>query len=141
MSQSVEDCLFCRIIEGKIPCAKVYENEHIFAFLDIAPCFEGHCLVIPKKHCSNMLEMDSKLAEHLFDAIKRIVPGIMDTTHATGFNVIQNNFASAGQTVFHAHWHIIPRVEGDNFAIWDPCTYKSKEDMENIAERIRLKAL
>lgn len=141
MLQNVEDCLFCRIIKGDIPCEKVYEDEHIFAFLDIAPCFEGHCLVVPKVHSSNMLEMDSRLAGHLFDAMKRIAPAIMKATHGTGFNVIQNNFASAGQTVFHAHWHIIPRVEGDNFVLWEPCTYKNKESMKTVAEQIRQKIL
>lgn len=131
-----ENCLFCSIIEGKIPSAKIYEDEHTLVFLDIAPFCEGHCLVIPKLHAQNILELDPKQAEHLFKTIQHVAPAIMKATNSQGFHVLQNNFAAAGQTVFHAHWHIIPRTENDKLTLWKQSSYQSQDIMLKMAKNI-----
>ncbi len=133
---SQENCIFCKIVNGEIPCAKVFENDDILAFLDISPFSFGHTLVIPKKHYANTLEFDATLAEKLMLAIQKIAPAIMNATNADGFNVMQNNFAAAGQTVFHAHWHIIPRKDGDNMPLWEQNSYENPEKMKKMAENI-----
>lgn len=131
-----ENCLFCRIIKGEIPSSKIYEDEYTFAFLDIAPFREGHCLVIPKIHAQNILDIDSALAPYLFKTIQNIAPAIMKATSSQGFHILQNNFAAAGQTVFHAHWHIIPRSEGDNFPLWTQTPYENEHAIRNMARTI-----
>ena len=136
MTLDTENCPFCQIIRGEIPSAKVYEDEHTLAFLDIAPFVEGHTLVIPKKHIKNMLEFDPNHATHLFKTIKHVAPAVMKATGSEGFHILQNNFMAAGQTVFHAHWHIIPRAKNDNFIFGTHITYKNNEAMREMAKAI-----
>lgn len=132
-----KDCLFCKIIRGEIPSAKVYEDEHVYAFLDIAPGFPGHCLVVPKNHCRNILDIDPKEAEHIVRAVQKIAPAVAKATGAEGFNVVQNNEEAAGQTVFHVHFHIIPRKKGDGMNLWTPSSYESMEKMAETAQKIQ----
>lgn len=132
-----KDCLFCKIIRGEIPSAKVYEDEHVYAFLDIAPGFPGHCLVVPKNHCRNILDIDPKEAEHVVRAVQKIAPAVIRATGAEGFNVVQNNEEAAGQTVFHVHFHIIPRKKGDGMNLWTPSSYDSMEKMAETAQKIQ----
>lgn len=134
--QSSVDCLFCRIISGELPSAKVYEDDHVFAFLDIAPCSQGHTLIVPKSHSRNVLDFDVDEAAHLMRAIQKIAPAIMAVVDAQGFHVIQNNEAVALQTVFHSHWHIIPRAENDGVDFLVKKPYESQEAMQNLAKRI-----
>jgi len=131
-----ENCLFCRIIRGEIPSAKIYEDEYTFAFLDIAPMHEGHCLIIPKIHTQNILDFDSTLAPHLFKTIQTIAPAVMKATNSQGFHVLQNNFAAAGQTVFHVHWHIIPVSDGETLPFWAQVPYKNEIAMRDVAQAI-----
>ena len=107
------ECIFCRIVNGDIPCAKVYEDDAIIAFLDLGPMTRGHTLVVPKKHCANLLEFSAEDAPELISALQKVGSAVMRATGAKGFHVLQNNFPAAGQTVFHLHWHVIPRSEGD----------------------------
>ncbi len=133
---SDQNCIFCQIVERQIPSAKVYEDEHFLAFLDIAPFAKGHTLIIPKEHVANILEFNPSKAEGLFKVIQKLAPAIMQATKTTGFNLIQNNFASAGQTVFHVHWHIIPRFENDNILPWAQNSYENTEIMAEMAKNI-----
>lgn len=102
------DCLFCAIIAGDIPARKVYEDDHAFAFLDIAPWQEGHTLVIPKRHVSDVLADDAVLAE-VSPAIAVVGRLLKERLHADAVNVVSNAGAAAGQEVFHAHVHVLPR--------------------------------
>ncbi|HES7237606.1 TPA: HIT family protein [Streptococcus pyogenes] len=114
----MENCIFCSIIQGDIPSSKVYEDEQILAFLDISQTTKGHTLVIPKQHVRNLLEMTAETASHLFARIPKIARAIQSATGATAMNIINNNEALAGQTVFHAHVHLVPRYnEEDGISI------------------------
>lgn len=131
-----KDCLFCRIVRGDIPSSKVYEDDFVYAFLDIAPSLPGHTLVVPKNHYQNILDMDIGEASHIFAAIQKIAPAMMKVTGAEGFHVLQNNNEVAGQTVFHTHFHIIPRKAGDGMTLWTPKPYESMEKMAELAQKI-----
>ncbi|HER6612069.1 TPA: HIT family protein [Streptococcus pyogenes] len=114
----MENCIFCSIIQGDIPSSKVYEDEQVLAFLDISQTTKGHTLVIPKQHVRNLLEMTAETASHLFARIPKIACAIQSATGATAMNIINNNEALAGQTVFHAHVHLVPRYnEEDGISI------------------------
>ncbi|AAK34475.1 histidine triad protein [Streptococcus pyogenes JRS4] len=114
----MENCIFCSIIQGDIPSSKVYEDEQVLAFLDISQTTKGHTLVIPKQHVRNLLEMTAETASHLFARIPKIARAIQSATGATAMNIINNNEALAGQTVFHAHVHLVPRYnEEDGISI------------------------
>jgi histidine triad (HIT) family protein len=102
-------CLFCKIINQEIPSYKIYEDEHTYAFLDISPLSQGHTLVVPKKHSEDVLEADSLTITHCFNTIKRITNHYDDVLNVSGYNIISNVHESSGQTVFHTHFHIIPR--------------------------------
>lgn len=132
----MSECIFCKIVNGEIPCAKVYEDDKILAFLDIAPISKGHTLVIPKKHHNNLFEVPEDLGEDFLKALKKVGKAIMEATGATGINVVMNNFASAGQVVPHAHWHLVPRIEGDRLFRFSQGKYDSQEEMQNLAESI-----
>lgn len=114
----MENCIFCSIIQGDIPSSKVYEDEQVLAFLDISQTTKGHTLVIPKQHVRNLLEMTAETASHIFARIPKIARAIQSATGATAMNIINNNEALAGQTVFHAHVHLVPRYnEEDGISI------------------------
>ncbi len=114
----MENCIFCSIIQGDIPSSKVYEDEQVLAFLDISQTTKGHTLVIPKQHVRNLLEMTAETASHLFARIPKIARAIQSATGATAMNIINNNEALAGQTVYHAHVHLVPRYnEEDGISI------------------------
>lgn len=132
-----KDCLFCRIVRGEIPSSKVYEDDYVYAFLDIAPSFAGHTLVVPKNHYKNILDIDVNEVSHIFAAIQKIAPAIMKATGAEGFHVLQNNNEVAGQTVFHTHFHIIPRKAGDGMTLWTPTPYENMEKMLEMAQKIQ----
>ncbi|MFD1017763.1 HIT family protein [Thalassobacillus hwangdonensis] len=134
-----EDCIFCKIIEGEIPSAKVYEDEDVYAFLDISQVTKGHTLVIPKKHVKNIYETDAETAEKLFARVPRIAEGIKQAFNPNGMNVLNNNEEAAGQTVFHLHLHLIPRYgKEDGFgAKWNAnAEAYSQDDLKNISSAI-----
>ncbi|MCU9532991.1 HIT family protein [Streptococcus sp. CSL10205-OR2] len=112
----MENCIFCKIVSGDIPSSKVYEDDDVLAFLDISQATNGHTLVIPKKHVRNVLEMDEATAETVFSRVPKLARAIKKATGAQGLNIINNNEEAAGQTVFHAHIHLLPRYQdGDEF--------------------------
>ncbi|MCQ2444308.1 MAG: HIT family protein [Mailhella sp.] len=131
-----DSCIFCRIASGDIPCSKVYEDENVLAFLDLGPARPGHTLVIPKEHCSGLLDFPAEKGSALLAAIQKVAAAVVMTTGAEGFNLIQNNGAAAGQSVFHLHWHIIPRVEGDGIETWKPGSYPDTAAMQALAAQI-----
>lgn len=135
----MSDCIFCKIVNGEIPCAKVYENEHVLAFLDISQVTKGHTLVIPKIHKENVFELTPEIAKNIFAAVPAIANSIKKEFDPIGLNVVNNNGEEAGQSVFHFHMHLLPRYgQGDGFgAVWKTHTDEySSEDLQNIATSI-----
>jgi histidine triad (HIT) family protein len=135
----MSDCIFCKIIDGEIPSSKVYEDEHVLAFLDISQVTKGHTLVIPKVHKENVYELTEDIASKVFAAVPKISNAIKAEYNPIGLNLLNNNGEDAGQSVFHFHLHIIPRYgQGDGFgAVWKTHTDQySPEDLKEIAEGI-----
>lgn len=117
----MSDCIFCKIIEGSIPSNKVYEDEHVVAFTDVAPLTKGHTLLIPKKHVQDLFEMPEEVAKNLYAAAPKVANAIKSAFNPKGLNTLNNNGTFAGQTVFHYHLHFIPRYdESDGFGMkWE----------------------
>ena len=130
------NCIFCRIATGDIPCAKIYEDDNVLAFLDLAPVHPGHTLVIPKDHYKDMLEVPAELGTAVFAALQKVAGAVMKATGAQGFNVMQNNGLSAGQTMFHIHWHIIPRFDDDGLGMWAQGKYPDAAAMQEMAASV-----
>ncbi len=134
-----ENCIFCKIINGEIPAAKVFENEHVLAFLDLSQVSKGHTLVIPKLHQENIFELKPDTAKELFSVVPKISNAIKDAFQPLGLNILNNNGKAAGQTIFHYHLHLLPRYgKGDGFgAVWkDHSSQYSGEDLKQIAADI-----
>ncbi len=129
-------CIFCDIINGKIPSSKVYEDNNVLGFLDIAPIHPGHTLIIPKKHSETMFDAQDTDLKNLFLAAKKIGIAIMKSTGATGINIGVNNYKSSGQVVFHTHLHVIPRHDNDGLKSWPHGKY-SEGEMNEWAEKIK----
>lgn len=102
-------CVFCDIINHKIPSKVVYEDDDVLAILDISQVTKGHTLVMPKKHFANILEVDEKTLQHCTSVVYKLAKQIVDNTEAKGCNVLNNCGEIAGQSVDHLHFHIIPR--------------------------------
>src|SRR5699024_4957263 len=137
-----EDCIFCKIINGEIPSAKVYEDEHIYAFLDISQVAKGHTLVIPKTHTENIYDTPPEVAKQLFARVPVIANAIKDLYEPIGMNILNNNEAPAGQTVFHLHIHLLPKYnEGEGFTVeWEThAADYTPEDLQQIAKDINTK--
>jgi histidine triad (HIT) family protein len=123
------DCIFCKIIAGKIPSLKIYENDHVLSFLDIGPLADGHTLVIPKKHYTFLHEMTDPDLGEIVKALPRIAQAVMAATGTEAYNVLQNNGRTAGQLVDHVHFHIIPRVDADGLGYrWNAKKYPEGKD-------------
>jgi histidine triad (HIT) family protein len=116
----LSDCIFCKIVNGEIPSAKVFENEHVLAFLDITQVTKGHTLVIPKVHKENLFELTPEIARNLFEVVPAIANALKQEFDPIGLNTLNNNGEHAGQSVFHYHMHLLPRYgKGDGFgAVW-----------------------
>jgi len=102
--------VFDRILSGEIPCHKLYEDEHVLAFLDVFPLSRGHCLVIPKERRAFLHELSETAAGAIGRVLPRLAGAVMEATGATAYNVLQNNGSSAHQAISHVHFHIIPRL-------------------------------
>ncbi|PIU21394.1 MAG: hypothetical protein COT15_02665 [Candidatus Diapherotrites archaeon CG08_land_8_20_14_0_20_34_12] len=132
----MEDCIFCKIVEGKIPSEKVFENPKILAFLDINPINKGHVLVIPKKHSENIFDIAEEDLKEVMLAAKKISNAVKKATKCTGINMMQGNGKSASQVIMHFHMHIIPRFDNDNLSFhWETKKYAENE-MEEFKENI-----
>jgi histidine triad (HIT) family protein len=136
----MSECIFCKIVKGEIPAAKVFENEHVMAFLDISQVTKGHTLVIPKVHKENVYELTPEIARNLFEVVPSIANALKSEYNPIGLNTVNNNGEQAGQSVFHFHMHLIPRYgQGDGFgAVWknNQSDY-SPEKLKEMAEGIR----
>jgi histidine triad (HIT) family protein len=132
----MEECIFCKIINGEIPSSKVYENDKVIAFLDIAPVNKGHTLVLSKEHHKDILDTPVDILAETMKVVKKVAKAVMKVTGAEGFNLGVNNGKIAGQLVMHLHFHIMPRFEDDGLKLWEGKEYEGNE-RDEIAEKIR----
>jgi histidine triad (HIT) family protein len=132
----MNNCIFCKIINSEIGAEKIYENNHTFAFLDIKPTNPGHTLVVPKEHHENIFDASDFIMREIMSTAKLLAPPIKHAVMAQGINLIMNNGPSAGQLVFHAHLHIVPRFPTDGLRHWKGKAYKQGE-IEIIAKSIK----
>ena len=133
----MENCIFCKIVDGKIPAAGVYEDSYVIGFLDIMPANKGHCLVVPKKHEAALVEMGDKDLTATILAAKKIAKALSLSFGNASFNIVMNNGKESGQVVNHAHLHIIPRFQKDRLRIkWSHLKYEENE-IKEYAEKIR----
>lgn len=131
------DTIFRRIIDGEVPCHKVYEDDKVLAFLDIAPLSPGHTLVIPKEEVATVDQLSDESAAAIGRVLPRISRAVLRATGATEFNILQNNGPGAHQAVFHVHFHIIPKFpDGRGLGIgWKPQPFDHEEG-KKLAARI-----
>tara|TARA_B100001059_G_scaffold91276_1_gene90146 strand:- start:51317 stop:51739 length:423 start_codon:yes stop_codon:yes gene_type:complete len=108
---SDDKTIFDSILSGEIPCHRVYEDDHVLAFLDIAPLSRGHVLVIPKERASHLHELSDESASAMGRVLPRLCRAVMKATGCEHYNLLQNNGAPAHQAVFHVHMHIIPKPD------------------------------
>ncbi len=131
------DCIFCKIANGEIPSATVFEDEQVRVILDLGPAARGHALVLPKEHFKDSTEAPEALLGHVMAVGASVGAAEMKAFGADGFNLIQNNGEAAGQSVFHLHLHVIPRKAGDGaVGLWKPGT-TTPEEMQETAQAIR----
>lgn len=134
----MKDCIFCKIVAGEIPSTRVYEDDAVLAFLDIAPIVRGHVLVIPKAHYDPLTAIPTDTLGRVMDAVRRIAAAQMAGLRADGVNVHHATGAAAGQVVPHAHFHVIPRFAGDGHRWnWAAGRYDDPGQMAAVADRIR----
>lgn len=137
----MENCVFCKIIAGIIPSTTVYEDDDFKAIMDISPAAKGHVIILPKKHVSNIYEMDDEIASKILIVAKKIATAVKDEFQCAGLNLLQNNGEAAGQTVFHYHMHIIPRKQGDKVTVtWEAGSYQDGEAAQ-IANALKKRIL
>lgn len=134
----MNNCIFCKIVAGELPAAKVFEDDACLAFMDLGPIIKGHTLVIPKAHHDPLTDTPDALLQHLIVVIRRVAAAQVKALNADGFNVTQANGACAGQVVPHLHFHVIPRFHNDGHSWnWNARRYDSPDEMESLAGRIR----
>ncbi len=133
----MNDCIFCKIVEGAIPSAKLYEDDMVLSFLDINPINPGHALVIPKVHVVSIFEIDEEVLQRCIVVAARVAKAIKEAVQCEGMNVLQNNFRAAGQLIDHFHIHLIPRFEADGFLTSWPGKPYEKGKMEEVCEKIK----
>ncbi|MDT8391464.1 MAG: HIT family protein [Lentisphaeria bacterium] len=129
-------CVFCQLIAGDFPAHVIYEDETVFAFMDINPVAMGHVLLVPKTHYETLDQMPADESGRLARMLPALVRGVKNATEAEGVNVLQNNGAVAGQQVGHVHYHIIPRVKGDDLKWNWPAKKVSPDELTELRARV-----
>lgn len=130
------DNIFAKILKGEIPCVKVYEDEHVLAFMDIYPQAPGHTLVVPREPVRNALEMSDGALQAAIVRVKRIANAVKTALQPDGIVITQFNGAPAGQTIFHVHFHIIPRMEGQTLGRHSGGEAADMDELTAQAEKI-----
>ena len=133
----MENCIFCKIANGEIPAATLYEDENFRVILDLGPASKGHALILPKSHAANIYELSDEMAAKAMILAKKMATRLTDALDCDGFNIVQNNGECAGQTVFHFHMHLIPRYKEDGVGItWTPGSL-TDEVKEEILSKVQ----
>jgi len=135
----MNDCIFCKIANGEIPCHKVYEDAENLAFLDVKPHAQGHTVVIPKTHVMTVLELNEKKYISLMSAVKKVMGLIQKKIDPDGFNAGWNHNTAGGQVVPHLHIHVMPRYNGDNGgSMHSIIKNPGKKSVEEVAKLFKL---
>lgn len=135
-----QPCVFCAIVKGEAPASIVYRDDSVMAFMDIRPVNAGHVLVMPLKHEMSVLSLDDDTASHIFAIGRRVAAALKDAgVRLEGFNLFLANGTVAGQTVFHAHLHVLPRFTGDGLGFTRNANVRMppQSELDETAERIR----
>ncbi len=134
----MDNCIFCKIANGEIPSAALYEDDDFKVILDLGPAAKGHSLLIPKSHAANLYELPDDLAQKAILVAKKTAAALRDGLGCDGLNLVQNNGEAAGQTVFHFHMHLIPRYKNDGAGVsWKPGKL-TDEEKEEILSRVKV---
>ena len=131
-----DNCIFCKIANGEIPAATLYEDEDFRVILDLGPATKGHALILPKEHYANLYELPDELAGKAILLAKKMITKLTKALECDGYNVVQNNGEAAGQTVFHFHMHLIPRYNGDDAGFGWKVGELTEADRADILERV-----
>lgn len=132
-----DNCIFCKIANGEIPSATIYEDEDFRAILDLGPASKGHALLLPKEHYADLFALPDKTAEKVLPVAKKIVSRMKDVLGCDGYNLVQNNGECAGQTVFHFHMHMIPRYKDDKVGLGWEMGELSDADRDEILAKLK----
>lgn len=133
-----DDCIFCKLANHVFETNMIYEDDDFTVILDAGPATKGHALILPKEHYANLYEIPDGLLQKAAVLAKKVVTALTEKLNADGYNIVQNNGETAGQTVFHFHIHLIPRYQDDGQLIgWKPGK-PSAEELKALAEQIRL---
>ena len=133
----MDNCIFCKIANGEIPSATLYEDNEFRVILDLGPASKGHALILPKAHAADIYELPEETAGKAMILAKHMAEKMKDALKCDGFNIVQNNGEIAGQTVFHFHMHLIPRYQGDQVKLgWTPGTL-TDEVRDELVEKLK----
>ena len=130
------DTVFSKILDGEIPCHKVYEDDHVLAFLDIGPLSRGHVLVIPKERKAFLHELSDDQSAAIGRVLPKLARAVMEVSGTQDYNILQNNGAAAHQAVFHVHFHIIPTTRDTGLGISWPATRLDPDDAKALAAEL-----
>ena len=133
----MDGCIFCRIVSGEIPCMKVFEDEKTLAFMDVAKDVDGHMLVIPRKHCKNILDCDPETLAAVMQTVKTVSTHLTAECGYEGINLLNASGECAGQSVPHFHIHIIPRKRNDQIDAW-PHFDGAREEIRSVYDRVKM---
>ena len=131
-----DNCIFCKLANGDIPTATLYEDDDFRVILDAGPASKGHALILPKEHYADLYELDDELAAKVLVLAKKMITKLTGILGCDGYNIVQNNGAAAGQTVYHFHLHMIPRYKDDEVGLGWKMGTLTEEDKEDILSRI-----
>lgn len=132
-----DDCIFCKLANGVIPTRSIYEDEDFRVIMDAAPATKGHALILPKEHAANIYELPEETAGKAFILAKRMAEHMTQELSCDGFNILQNNGETAGQTVFHFHIHLIPRYREDGQELTMEQHAYPDEEMDRIEQTLK----
>ncbi len=131
-----DDCIFCKLANGVIPTASLYEDDDFRVILDAGPASKGHALILPKQHYQNLCQLDEAVAAKVLKVAAKLGKAMESGLDCAGFNLVQNNGEAAGQTVMHFHMHVIPRYkDGPEMVAWKPGSV-SAEETKSIVEAV-----
>ena len=131
-----DNCIFCKLANGEIPTATLYEDDDFRVILDAGPAAKGHALILPKEHYANLYELDDEVAAKVLPLAKKMITKLTDILGCDGYNLVQNNGEAAGQTVFHFHLHMIPRYKDDGVGLTCKMGELTEEDKNDILSRM-----